>query len=65
MPEGYSLEIAGENKLIQDSLRDLILMIAYRYCLYLFNNGGGIPISTITFIVMFTIPLAFTGEFWL
>ena len=61
LPEGYSLEIAGENKLIQDSLRDLILMIAIAIAFIYLIMVAEFQSLLSPFIVMFTIPLAFTG----
>lgn len=61
LPEGYSIELSGENEMINNSLRDLIYMlllaIAFIYLIMVAQFGSLLS----PFIVMFTIPLAFTG----
>lgn len=61
MPEGYSLEFKGENETINKSLRDLIYMmllaIAFIYLIMVSQFQSLLS----PFIIMFTIPLAFTG----
>lgn len=61
LPEGYSIELTGENERIKDSLRDLIYMtllaIAFIYLIMVAQFQSLLS----PFIVMFTIPLAFTG----
>lgn len=61
LPEGYSIEITGENEMINNSIRDLIYMlllaIAFIYLIMVAQFGSLLS----PFIVMFTIPLAFTG----
>ncbi len=61
LPEGYNLEIVGENKIINDALWDLTKMlltaIAFIYLIMVAQFQSLLS----PFIVMFTIPLAFTG----
>lgn len=61
LPKGYSIEIAGENEMIRKSLKDLInmllLAIAFIYLIMVAEFQSLLS----PFIVMFTIPLAFTG----
>ncbi|HHV39243.1 MAG TPA: acriflavin resistance protein [Tepidimicrobium sp.] len=61
MPDGYRAEISGEIEMIHDSLRDLfymlILAIAFIYLIMVSQFQSLLS----PFIVMFTIPLAFTG----
>lgn len=61
VPEGYKIEISGENELINKSLRDLgyMLMLAVAF-IYLIMVAQFQSLLS-PFIVMFTIPLAFTG----
>lgn len=61
LPSGYRIEDAGENQIISDSLEDLgymlILAIAFIYLIMVVQFQSLLS----PFIVMFTIPLAFTG----
>lgn len=61
LPAGYRIEMAGENQIIQDTLEDLgqmlILAIAFIYLIMVVQFQSLLS----PFIVMFTIPLAFTG----
>ncbi len=61
LPSGYRIEMAGENQVITDSLEDLgymlILAIAFIYLIMVVQFQSLLS----PFIVMFTIPLAFTG----
>ncbi len=61
LPPGYRIELAGENQVIQDSLEDLgymlILAIAFIYLIMVVQFQS----LRSPFIVMFTIPMAFTG----
>lgn len=63
LPEGYSIEFEGENKLIQDSLRDIGLMMVLAIALIYLIMVAQFQSLLSPFIVMFTIPLAFTGGF--
>ncbi len=61
LPDGYKIEFSGENELINRSLRDLaymlLLAIAFIYLIMVAQFQSLLS----PFIVMFTIPLAFTG----
>ncbi|MFA7412277.1 MAG: efflux RND transporter permease subunit [Tissierellaceae bacterium] len=61
LPDGYDIELSGENEMIKTSLRDLIYMtllaIAFIYLIMVAQFQSLLS----PFVVMFTIPLAFTG----
>ena len=63
VPDGYKIEISGETEMINESLKDLfymlILAIAFIYLIMVAQFQSLLS----PFIVMFTIPLAFTGGF--
>ncbi|MCK9444144.1 MAG: efflux RND transporter permease subunit [Tissierellaceae bacterium] len=63
LPDGYSLEVSGENKMIKDAMRDLVLMIALAIAFIYLIMVAEFQSLLSPFIVMFTIPLAFTGGF--
>lgn len=63
LPAGYSLEYTGENEMIMEAMTQLALMLVlavlfiYLIMVAQFQSLGS------PFIIMFTIPLAFTGGF--
>ena len=63
VPEGYSVTMEGENETINDAIYQLVLMgllgIVLIYCIMVAQFQS----FRSPFIVMFTIPLAFTGGF--
>lgn len=61
VPEGYKIEFSGENKMINDSLRDLAYMILLAIAFIYLIMVAQFQSLLSPFIVMFTIPLAFTG----
>ena len=61
VPEGYSLEIAGENETINQSMRDLVSMILLAVVFIYMIMVAQFQSLRSPFIVMFTMPLAFTG----
>lgn len=61
VPEGYSIELAGENESINEAIYDLLLMIALAILLIYLVMVAQFQSLKSPFIVMFTIPLAFTG----
>ncbi len=71
LPEGYNLEIAGENKMINEALWDLIKMLLVAIAFIYLIMVAQFQSLLSPFIVMFTIPLAFTGgiisprDYWL
>ncbi len=63
VPEGYTVEQEGENKMIRDSFRDLFLMLLMAVAFIYLIMTAQFQSLLSPFIVMFTIPLAFTGGF--
>lgn len=63
MPEGYRYYLEGENETINDALSQLVLMLLIGVCLIYFIMVAQFQSFMSPFIVMFTIPLAFTGGF--
>lgn len=61
LEEGYSLEVSGENEMIKESLGDLIKMLLLAIVLIYLIMVAQFQSLLSPFIVMFTIPLAFTG----
>lgn len=60
-PTGYSVELQGESETINESLRDLGLMILVAIVFIYLIMVAQFQSLKSPFIVMFTIPLAFTG----
>lgn len=60
-PAGYSVELQGESETINESLRDLGLMIMLAIVFIYLIMVAQFQSLKSPFIVMFTIPLAFTG----
>jgi len=63
MPEGVSYAFDGENENIMESLQQLLLMLLLGILLVYFVMVAQFQSLKSPFIVMFTIPLAFTGGF--
>ena len=61
LPDGYSLQFAGENEMITNSLVDLIKMLALAIVFIYLIMVAQFQSLLSPFIIMFTIPLAFTG----
>ena len=61
MPEGCSYAIEGENEMIQSTMSDLVLMIALAIAFIYLIMVAQFQSLLSPFIVLFTIPLAFTG----
>lgn len=61
VPEGYTVEIQGETETINSAMGDLILMIALAVVFIYLIMVAQFQSLLSPFIVMFTIPLAFTG----
>ena len=63
MPSGYSLHFSGENEMIMEAMVQLMLMlvlaIAFMYLIMVAQFQSLLS----PFIIMFTLPLAFTGGF--
>lgn len=60
-PRGVTLEISGESETIEDSMSDLIQMLLLGVMLVYMIMVSQFQSLKSPFIVMFTIPLAFTG----
>ncbi|MBU5335590.1 efflux RND transporter permease subunit [Intestinibacter bartlettii] len=60
-PSGYSIELTGENETINTTMRDLVLMIVLAIVFIYLIMVAQFQSLLSPFIVMFTIPLAFTG----
>lgn len=63
IPAGYSYEMTGEDQTIRDSMDDLVLMLILALVFMYLIMVAQFQSLLSPFIVMFTIPLAFTGGF--
>lgn len=63
IPEGYSVEMGGEKESMDDAFTDLIKMIALAIVFIYLIMVAQFQSLLSPFIVLFTIPLAFTGGF--
>ena len=63
LPGGYLLEFTGENESIVDAMEQLMLMLALAIAFMYFIMVAQFQSLLSPFIIMFTIPLAFTGGF--
>lgn len=63
MPEGYTWEMTGEDETISSSMDDLVLMLLLALVFMYLIMVAQFQSLLSPFIVMFTIPLAFTGGF--
>lgn len=63
MPEGYSWKMTGEDETISSSMDDLLLMLLLALIFMYLIMVAQFQSLLSPFIVMFTIPLAFTGGF--
>jgi len=63
VPEGYSITMKGENESINDAMRQLLLMMLLAVILIYLIMVAQFQSLKSPFIIMFTIPLAFTGGF--
>jgi HAE1 family hydrophobic/amphiphilic exporter-1 len=63
LPAGVSYEFSGENETIMEALEQLVLMLLLGILLVYFIMVAQFQSLKSPFIVMFTIPLAFTGGF--
>lgn len=61
VPDGYTVEIAGEVTTISDAMGDLVLMILLAVVFIYLIMVAQFQSLLSPFIVMFTLPLAFTG----
>lgn len=60
-PEGYSIDLSGENESINQALKDTLLMVALAIIFIYLIMVAQFQSLKLPFIIMFTIPLAFTG----
>jgi len=60
-PPGVSLEVAGENEMITSAMEDIILMIILASIFIYLIMVAQFQSLLSPFIIMFTLPLAFTG----
>ncbi|MGN0298843.1 MAG: efflux RND transporter permease subunit [Lachnospiraceae bacterium] len=63
VPDGYSVALEGENETINDAMEQLVLMLILALICIYFVMVAQFQSFQSPFIVMFTIPLAFTGGF--
>ena len=61
VPEGYSLVMEGENEMIVDAMQQLMLMLLLAVIFMYLIMVAQFQSLKSPFIIMFTIPLAFTG----
>ncbi|MCH1984294.1 efflux RND transporter permease subunit [Ruminococcus sp. OA3] len=62
-PEGYTIEMAGEDETIRESMTELMKMLLLAVAFIYLIMVAQFQSLLSPFIVMFTIPLAFTGGF--
>lgn len=63
-PEGYSVAMTGEDETINDALGQLVLMLVLAVILIYLIMVAQFQSLLSPFIIMFTMPLAFTGGFF-
>ena len=63
VPDGYSLEMSGENETITDAMEQIYLMLLLALIFMYLIMVAQFQSLLSPFIIMFTIPLAFTGGF--
>lgn len=61
VPKGYSVSLTGENETINDALGDLVMMIGAAVLFIYLIMVAQFQSLVSPFIVLFTMPLAFTG----
>ena len=62
-PEGYEIEMAGEDETINESMKELMKMLALALVFMYLIMVAQFQSLKSPFIIMFTVPLAFTGGF--
>lgn len=63
MPEGYSYTMSGENETINEAMEQVVLMLILALIFMYLIMVAQFQSLLSPFIIMFTIPLAFTGGF--
>ena len=61
LPEGYSIEIQGESEMISSAMRDMVFLVLVAVVFIYLIMVAQFQSLLSPFIVLFTIPLAFTG----
>lgn len=64
VPDGYSIEMTGEDETISDAMSQLVLMLVLAVIFIYLIMVAQFQSLASPFIIMFTIPLAFTGGFF-
>lgn len=64
MPEGYTLVMSGENEMINEAMEQVLLMLLLAIIFMYLIMVAQFQSLLSPFIIMFTIPLAFTGGFF-
>lgn len=64
VPEGYKLVFSGENEMINDAMKQVLLMLLLSIVFMYLIMVAQFQALLSPFIIMFTIPLAFTGGFF-
>lgn len=64
LPSGYNLVFAGENEMILDAMEQMMLMLLLAVIFMFLIMVAQFQSLLSPFIIMFTIPLAFTGGFF-
>ena len=64
VPEGYSIVYSGENETINDAMEQVMLMLLLAIVFMYLIMVAQFQSLLSPFIIMFTIPLAFTGGFF-
>lgn len=62
-PEGYTIEMAGEDETINESMEQLVLMLLLGIIFMYLIMVAQFQSLLSPFIILFTVPLAFTGGF--
>ncbi|MCM1065456.1 MAG: efflux RND transporter permease subunit [Eubacterium sp.] len=63
VPSGYQLVFSGENEMIEDAMGQMVLMLVLAVAFMYLIMVAQFQSLLSPFIIMFTIPLAFTGGF--
>jgi len=64
LKEGYSIKMTGEDEMIRDAMQQLVLMLILAVIFIYLVMVAQFQSLLSPFIIMFTIPLAFTGGFF-
>lgn len=64
IPEGYTVKMTGEDETIRETMVELLKMLALAVVFMYLIMVAQFQSLRSPFIVMFTVPLAFTGGFW-